>query len=309
MLRSLRTRLLTHYRRLEREGIVPVLRDDLRRGRLGLRRFLWRIAHDYSPNAIPVYVVGIQRSGTDMLVEAFERTPEAEIYNESRSSKAFFRFALRSDEVIASLVESSRHRCIVFKPLCDSHRVVHLMEGLGTPSRGRSIWIYREVEARVRSVLAHWPEGTRQVIRDIAEGRDVWEAGGLSQERLEFVRSIDHTRLTRPSEAALLWYLRNELFFDLGLDERDDVALVSYERFVTDPQRFMKLLVGLAGVSFRPSMVESVGRRPPPVSGTIEIDPAIRELCDDLQRRLDAEFERRLAVGVLTCPDSASTSV
>jgi hypothetical protein len=164
------------------------------------------------------------------------------------------------------------------------------------------------MEARMRSVLALWPENNRRVVRQIADGADIWEAGGLSPERLELLRNLDLDRMSQPSGAALLWYLRNVLFFDLGLDTRDDVALVSYDRFVSQPDRLMPMLAELAGVRYRPRMVESVGRRPPPLSGELDVDPSIRELCDDLGRRLDAEFERRLELGVLTSPRSASGS-
>jgi hypothetical protein len=293
-------RVAAHLGRMRREGVGRVVVDDVRRARAAVRRAVWRMRHDCSPNAVPVFIVGIQRSGTDMLVEAFAESAEAEVHNESRKSRAFSDFALRDDVVIRGLVAASRSRCVVFKPLCDSHRLVHLIEELGTPRRGRAIWIYRSVDGRVRSVLGKWPENNRRVVRAIAEGRAGWEAGGLSEERLELVRGFDHDEMTQESGAALLWYLRNCLFFDLGLDRRDDVALVSYERFVAEPRRFMVQLCELAGISFRPRMITRVAERPPATSRVLDIDPAIRRLCGELHERLEAELVRRLARGSLT---------
>lgn len=297
-----------HLGRMRREGFVRVVREDLARARIGLRRAAWRVDHDFSPNAVPIYIVGIQRSGTDMLVEAFSEAPEAEIHNESASSRAFFGFALREDDVVRSIIESSRHRCVVFKPLCDAHRIVHLMEGLGTPRHGRAVWIYRDVGGRVRSVLAKWPENNRRVIRALADGYRGWEAGGLSEERLELVKSFDLDRLSQASGAALLWYLRNVLFFDLGLDRRSDVALVSYERFLSEPEWLMQALCDLAGIPFRSRMVGRVGARPPAVPGELDIDGRVVELCEGLRRQLDEELDRRLAKGMLTGQAAAARS-
>lgn len=293
-------RVVGHLNRARQEGLRNVVVDDVRRGRMSIRRFIWSAAHNCSPNAIPIYVVGLQRSGTNMLFGAFANTPEAEVYNESANSRAFFNWALRDDDVLRSLIESSRHRCIVFKPLCDSHRVVHLMEGLGVPRRGRSVWIYRDFADRVRSVFGHWPERTDSFGQRIANGFRGLETGGLSEERLAFATRFDPATMSRASGAALFWYLRNILFFDLELDQRPDVALISYDRFVLEPARFMTQLCDFAGLPFRRAMVHGVARRPPPTSVELDIDPRIASACDDLRKRLNDEFERRLAAGTLT---------
>jgi hypothetical protein len=267
---------------------------------------LWRLTHNYSPNATPLYIVGVQRSGTNMLLGAFAKAPEAEIHNESMASRAFADWALRSDDIVRSLVQSSRHRCIVFKPLVDSHRVVHLMEHLGAPSPGRSIWIYRDYADQGRSVRAKWSETTGQVGRRIAAGYRGRETGGLSEELLALATRFDSAAMTPASGAALFWYLRNALFFDLGLDRRPDVALVAYNRFVAEPERFMTRLCEFVEIPFRREMVSGVARRPPPTREALDVDPELRSLCDDLRQRLDDELDRRLVAGmVVGRPDSA----
>ena len=315
-----------HYERVRREGARAVVVDDIRRGQVTVRRRIWGVLNDGSPNATPIYIVGIQRSGTNMLLGAFAQSPEVEIQNESIDSRAFSDWALRDDDVIRSLIESSKHRCIIFKPLRDSHRVVHLMEGLGVPSRGRSIWIYRDASERIRSVNAKWPETFGYVGRRIAQGHRGLETGGLSDERLAFVDSLDASTMTPASGAALFWCLRNGLFFDLELDKRPDVALISYDRFVVEPERFMPQLCDFAGIPFRAEMVSGISRKPPPPLAEFDgskvradrydvalvrheapasadefhdVDPRISSLCADLQRRLDDEFEARLTTGAL----------
>jgi hypothetical protein len=289
-------RARAHLDRVRREGLTRVAAADARRGRLALARLRWGLANNCAPNAVPVFVVGIQRSGTDMLIDAFKASPEAEVHNESESSRAFVRFGLREDEVVRGLILASRNRVIVFKALLDADRIVHLMTGLGTPSAGRAIWIYRSMEGRVRSTLARWPENNRRVLAEIAAGSaERWESRGLGAERLELLRSFDYDEITQESASALLWYLRNGLFFDLGLAARDDVLLLSYERFVAEPERFTRIMCDFTGIAYSPRLHAEIAPRPPATAASLELDPGIRELCDDLHRQLESELERRLA--------------
>jgi Sulfotransferase domain len=279
--------------RLRSEKVQAVVADDLRRAGVAARRLVWGLRHDCSPNARPLYIVGLQRSGTNMLLGAFSASPEAEIHNESENSRAFHNWGLREDEVVRKLILASRHRAIVFKPLVDAHRVVHLMTELGTPTPGRSIWIYRDVRDRIKSSIAKFHDNTGSVVPRIAAGYRGWETGGLSEERIELVHRLGGAGLSPGSAAALFWYLRNGLFFDLGLDQRDDVELVSYDRFVVDPEPVMRRLCAFADVPYRAEMIEGIARRPAPTPEEPDIEPEIASLCAELRQRLDAELDRR----------------
>jgi Sulfotransferase domain len=289
-------RVVDRRRRLaQRSGWGSVVAADARRARLDSRRLLWGLRHDCRPNATPLYVIGLQRSGTTMLMRAFERTPEAEVHHEAMDSKAFSRYELRSDAVVRGIVTSSRQRCVVFKPLIDSHRVVHLIEDLGTPTPGRAIWMYRNVADRIRSYHALWPERTADDGRKVAAGYEGWESGGLSAETLALAQRFDSEDLSPAASNALFWYLRNVMYFDLGLEQRPDVTLMSYDRFVAEPDRFMRDLCRFSGIAYRPEMIDGIARRPPPTAAVLEIEPEVAELCAGLESRLDDEFERRLA--------------
>ena len=295
-------RARSRLERIRRDGFSRVAGDDFARGKALIRRYRWGVQHDSRPNAMPVFIVGIQRSGTDMLIRAFKECPEAEVHNEAADTRAFNAFALRSDRVIRQLVESSRHRAVVFKSLLDSHRIVHLMTRLGAPTEGRSIWIYRSLEGRVRSTMALWPENNRRVLRAIAAGRasEHWEAAGLSDTQLELVRSFDYDELSAESAAALLWYLRNSLFFEHELSTRPDVALVSYERILEDPERFVQLLCGFLGLTYHPRMIQSIAPRRPATQGAMEVDDRVRLLCGQLYERLENELDSRIEQGSLS---------
>src|SRR5207248_1518559 len=152
--------------------------------------------------AAPVWLVGVQRSGTNMVVRGLEASPEVEVRNEN-DSKAFERFRLRPDTVLRQIVLASRHRYVLFKPLCDSHRVDELL-ALHTPTSGRAIWAYRGVDGRVRSALAKFGDANLRVLTEIAAGRggDRWQAQRLSRESLDLIRSFDWPAVSPASAAA-----------------------------------------------------------------------------------------------------------
>jgi hypothetical protein len=267
--------------------------DPLDRIPAAIRRARWRRSHDHRPDAVPVFLVGVQRSGTNMLARGLERAPEVEVHNEN-DRKAFARFRLRSEPTIRAIVEGSKHAFVLFKPLCDSYRTVELLEGLRTPSAGRAIWAYRAFEGRVRSSVAKFGDSNLRALRRISEGTggSLWQAGGLSEESLDLIRGFDYDRMTAESASALFWFVRNSLYFELGLDQRLDVVLASYEAMISDPERTMRTLCAFLGLPFRRDLIAGIEPRHPGSPG-IEIDPAIRARCERLETALDEAMARR----------------
>jgi hypothetical protein len=268
-----------------------------------IRKARWRRTHDVSPKATPVFLVGVQRSGTNMLVRGLERAPEFEVHNENDRA-TFDRFRLRPDPVIRSVVMRSPHEFVLFKPLCDSHRTAELLDGLGTPTSGRAIWAYRAVDGRVRSALAKFGDSNLRALSRIASGGGarMWQAQGLSEESLELIRGFDYARLDPASAAALFWYVRNSLYFELGLSERADVIPLSYEAMLARPEETMRGLCAFLELPFTPALIEHVEQRGGRGGRLEDIDPVIRSHCDTLQERLD---ERARDVSV-TAPEDPS---
>jgi hypothetical protein len=285
-------RLRRHWEWGRRQGFRRLIEEDqlnpIERGTLALKKWQWRRAHDVAPNAMPVFLAGVQRSGTNMLVRGLEQSPEFEVRNENDSA-AFQRFQLRPDPVIRDLVTSSGQRYVLFKPLTDSHRVGEILDGLGTPTAGRAVWAYRSVDGRVRSALAKFGSNNLDVLREIAAGQGDhrWQAQGLSAENRVLVESFDYSRMTPETAAALFWYIRNSLYFERGLDQRDDVTLASYDRFLSNPEGSMQALCRFLDFPYRPELSAHIESRPPARREPLDIDPEVRRLCDELGGRLD----------------------
>ena len=90
-------------------------------------------------HAEPLYLIGEQRSGTNMVHRILNRHPLTECYYES-DDEAYDNYELRENAVIRALVQRSRADCVVFKPLCDIHRIHELLELV---PGGKAVWIYR----------------------------------------------------------------------------------------------------------------------------------------------------------------------
>ena len=252
----------------------------------------WNYARSH-PRAVgrarPVYLLGVQRSGTNMLVRGFGTAPEVEVHNENDRA-AFDRYKLRPDPVIEDIIAASRHTHVLFKPLCDSHRAPHLLDGIAASVEPRAIWAYRDVDGRVRSALAKFGDGNLQVLREFADGTNTtrWHVARIAPDTADLVRSFDYDTLTPESGAALMWYVRNRLYFDLDLDARDDVYLASYNDFLADPVGTMRPLAAFLGFPYRDELVAHVSARPATHQAALAIDPSIRAACDDLTSRLAA---------------------
>ena len=290
-LRRWRTRVGRHVRWARTEGLARLADEDdlnpVSRVADAARRWNWRRHHGVPRGqATPVWLVGVQRSGTNMVVQGLTASPQFEVHNEN-DRRAFEHFRLRPDPVIRDIVLASRHRFVLFKPLCDSHRVDELL-GLDTPVPGRAIWAYRSVDDRVRSAVAKFGDANLQVLAQIADGRgdSRWQAQRLSAANLELINSFDYSRMTAASAAALFWVVRNSLYFDLGLDRRSDVLLSSYDALVADPATAMHQLCRFLGVEWTPRLAAHVAPRQPRLPA-LDLDPRIRAACDELTQRLE----------------------
>jgi hypothetical protein len=293
------TRVRRHVGWLRTQGLGRLVEEDqlnpVDRAATAAGRWRWRLANrSRPPGGMPVFLVGLQRSGTNMLVRGLERAPEFQVYNENNKA-AFSRFRLRPDPVVRRLIDSSRHPYVLVKPLCDSHRTAELLDGLGTCQSGRALWVYRSPDGRTRSALAKFGASNLVALREIAAGggRDRWEAQRLSQDSLDLLASFDWTTMNAASAAALFWVLRNRLYFELRLDRRPDVLLVSYEAALRDPEAELRRICAFLDFPYRASLIEHIEPRPPATAGPLAIDGRVRECCDALAARLDAAHRRQ----------------
>lgn len=230
-----------------------------------------------------VFVAGMQRSGTNMLMDVLERSLYTDLYHET-DTRAFDNYEMRPLPVIHHLVATSHAPVFIIKALCESD---HLKDLIDEFPPAKAVWLVRDYNDAVSSALVSFSNFAAQVGR-MAHDRnaDGWRGRGMSDATHTLVRSVYTPEMTDATAAALIWYLRNVLYFEQQLHQDERVLLAHYEQLVTAPQvAFPQIFdfLGLNYSAFVSSQVfaSSIRRREPPV-----IAAPVRELCAALNERL-----------------------
>ena len=238
-----------------------------------------------------VFVAGMQRSGTNMMMDLLERSLDTDVYHE-RDRRAFDNYQMRERATIQRLSEHSQADCFVIKALCELQQLSGLMADFAP---ARVVWLVRRYEDVVNSMQVSFRNMAKQAKR-IAAGADPgvsgWLGEGMSAATHAHVRRVAHEDLSDASGAALQWYFRNVLAFDQGLHEHPDALFVGYEKLVADPERMTSRIFDFLELDHSSRITRwvhsrSVGRREPPV-----VDEPIRELCEALTQRMQPLVER-----------------
>lgn len=273
-------------------GQRPATGKDVRSARERVERRLWRawkpLGHRIRDDRshLHVFVAGVQRSGTNMLMETLEWSAHTDIYHET-DERAFDNYQMRPRTVIHELACRSRAPFFIIKSLCELDQVRSLMDEF---SPARTLWIVRSFDDTVNSAVRSFSHFASQVHR-LAKDKSAagWRGRGMSDETQALLKRFDHAALSDASAAALMWYYRNVLLFEQGLDRDPRVKVMRYEDLVSDPARqLMEVFqfLGLPGWSpwiSRYMHVKSVGKSP-----RADIEPGIRSVCEGLQARFDA---------------------
>jgi hypothetical protein len=285
-------RVVRHLRWARTEGLRRLVEEDrldpVERARTALAKRRWRRANPVDAGAAaPVWLVGLQRSGTNMLTRGLDAAPEFEVRNES-DRRLFHRFQLRPDPVVTDVIRRSRHRYVLVKPLCETHRVDRLLALPGL-APGRAVWAWRDVDDRARSEVAKFGDANLRALRAVADGTigDRWQGQRLDDGARRLIGDFDYDRMSPHTAAALFWYVRNSLFFTLGLADRSDVLLCSYDALVADPAGVTRRLCAFLDLPYEPALHAHVAPRAPH-RPPLAIDDRVRALCTGLTGRLTA---------------------
>ncbi|MGH8252318.1 MAG: hypothetical protein ACREVI_16765 [Steroidobacteraceae bacterium] len=250
----------------------------------GARKLLWLVANGAARDTTPVYVVGSQRSGTHLLGTCLGKSPEFRYIGEANPA-AFVNFSLRDDAVIQQLILDCKYRFLVLRPLKDSHRVLQL---LALNPASKTIWAYRNYLDRVNSAVRMFKRHPLHVFSELAKGNRQWQTDGMTPETEEVVKSFNVDELSEHDGAALMWWLRNSLYFSLDLGTNIRVRLWSYDAFIREPQHELGSILDYLGARYHSFMhadvhAQSIRKDPAPV---LRMD--VRDLCENLYEQLES---------------------
>lgn len=107
------------------------------------------------------------------------------------------------------------------------------------------------------------------------------------------IRELAHDNMTDAEGAALIWYIRNKIYFDLNLQNNKNVLLVKYEDLVKNPIPNLDKIfefIGFPGSKDYSDSIfsSSILKNPaPPINHDVE------KLCQDMMGRLDNIYYKR----------------
>lgn len=231
-----------------------------------------------------IFVAGVQRSGTNMLIEILERGWHTDVYREA-DPRAFVNYEHKPLPELTRVLRASPARYVIVKALCELQDLKSLLD---TFAPARAVWMLRHYDDVVNSATELWrkmPYFLGEILHTSDGGEAGWRAGGVfAATRAELAR---HWRpdLDNPTACALFWWLRNVLFFEQGLERDPRVRWVSYETLVNDPLTQVPPLFDFMGVPFAPRVMAKVTPRSVRKRPAAAIDPDVRKLCDGLLAR------------------------
>lgn len=252
---------------------------------LMLAKCIWQLTHVSKQEDKQVcFIAGVQRSGTNMLMDVLERSMETDVYHE-HDKRAFDRYEMLEPDIIKKLLKKSKAKHFIIKALCELQILPDL---LNTFQYSKVLWAFRHYEDVVNSMLISFPSQS-DVVKRVAVDRNSnrWVGKGMSDSTHELVNSLVHDEIDDASAAALIWYFRNILYFEHQLDAEQRVRLVKYETLVTRPEETLSEVFKFVGVTYNPwvrkkIVANSIRRRPAPT-----IEPAIKNHCDNLLIKLN----------------------
>ncbi len=234
------------------------------------------------PSAV-LFIAGMQRSGTNMLMDALERSLETDVYHEW-DERAFTNYQMKERAVIHRLLEQSRGQVFTIKALCEVQDLTELMSAF---EPAKVIWIFRKYEDVVNSMMRSFANMDQQIIRLADDpNSEAWLGKGMSEKTHAVLKRIVRPGISLASASALQWYIRNVLFFEQHFETNENVLPVIYEDLVGDPITELRRVFEFSGIQYSgriPGNIHaaSVGKQQP-----MPVDMQIAELCSSLQERI-----------------------
>lgn len=269
----------------------PATGHDARSLLMRITHAVWRkgktLRHILQPRpvALHVFVAGMQRSGTNLLMDVLDASADTQVFHET-DPRAFERYEMRDLAVIRQLASKCPAPAFVIKALCELDRIKSLMD---TFAPAKTLWVVRDWRDSVNSAIKSFGNFVPQWQRLAHGDTNDWRGRGMSPSTRELLAALYRPDASEAEGAAIMWFYRNALFFEQQLAADARVRAVFYEDLVQHPMREVAAVydfLGLQGFNRRVAgriHARSVRHRSPP-----DIAPAVVTLCDDLLTRFRA---------------------
>ncbi|WP_374686563.1 sulfotransferase domain-containing protein [Promineifilum sp.] len=244
-----------------------------------------------------LFILGIQRAGTSLMYWVFERDFDVKIYRESSeltSGDVLEHVRLNPLPEVKARIGRASAPVVVLKPLVESQRVHEL---LATFPGSKALWQYRHYQDVASSNLKAFgmDNGLKDLQPFLENDPNNWRSQNSSTETRETLRRFVRDDMNPYDAAALFWWARCRLYFDLKLDRDPNVLLCRYEDLATNPAGVMRRVYNFIDRAYpgdhitRDVHPQSVGK-----GRVSKLSPEVDRLCADLLAQLDQQNEASL---------------
>jgi hypothetical protein len=238
-------------------------------------------------------IVGCQRSGTTLMSRLFDADRDCRVFGEFSVLSCVGKDGIRLNPLpdVAAVISRVPAPLVVMKPLVETQRVRTLLNYFPD---AKALFMYRRYTDVASSDLRKF--GQRNAIdniRPIAAGdTHNWRSAGATPLVRQHVSRFFSESMNPNDAAALFWFARNQLYYDLELAAHGSVMLCRYEHLAMDPSALMRRVYGFAGAECPDlSHTRQVHSGSVSKGKSLELLPEVRALCEQLQARLDAQYE------------------
>ena len=241
-------------------------------------------------------ITGCQRSGTTMMTKIFERDLNAKVYGEFSKLSVWDPGKLRLNPLnqVKREVEKDPSPLIVMKPLVESQNLPELLNYF---PNSKALWMYRHYKDVAASNLKNF--GNRNGINDlrpiVKQDPLNWRSEGVTDEVREVVKRFFSEDMGELDAAALFWYVRNSIFFDLKLENEPRVKMCWYDELVKNPDSTMEEIYDFIDIPFPGDKItkdvktSSIGK-----GKNIDLHPEIDTLCEEMLQRLKEAHHKKM---------------
>ena len=239
-----------------------------------------------------LFIVGCQRSGTSLMNRIFTRNLKVSVYRESSrlSSRDAEKLRLNPLNEVKCAIAKNKAPLIILKPLVESQNILKLLTNF---PNSKALWMYRNYKDVAKSNPKRF--GANRGILDLKaileKDRDSWRAEKASDYVHSVVTKYFSEDMSIYDATALFWFARNQLFYELSLEQNSEVFLCRYEELVADPIEMMKNIYQFLSINFKEiKKIAEVHSKAVGKGDEIELSSAIDRLCHELQEKLDRTY-------------------
>lgn len=240
-------------------------------------------------------IVGCQRSGTTLMGRLFDADRDCRVFREYSTLSSVGKDGIRLNPLpdVAAVLSRVPAPLVVTKPLVETQRVRTLLNYF---PNAKALFMYRHYSDVASSDLQKFgPRNAIDNLRPLATGdTHNWRSAGASTAVRERIAQFFSESMNPNDAAALFWFARNQLYYDLELAGHSEVMLCRYENLVAEPVAVMQRIYAFTGVACPDlSHTHQVHSGSVTKGRNLELTPEVRALCEQLQARLDAQYERQ----------------